>query len=323
MGRKDTSPATETQFWDFMIDRHEITIARAQGLPRDEWTDDPIFKTYKFTNIFRELDRGTIALIRLLQGISLEDALFNIFWYRRFNREDLASIGPVRTITQLEDAIETRALRGYKMMTDAHLTVGRPGTPKWRSTLQDCRQYLDRSRDVILDIVTRDEWTQLEVFTELRNVWGCGGFISYEIVTDIAELAPSFGLQFPIDIMTWTNIGPGAKRGLERLCRLPSLDSMRRLLATAINPSTTPFQGTILHSCLPIMETSQVISDNDRKMRLSPEFAEAVEFPDLFPPIKLRTIEHSLCEFDKYERVRTGVGTPRKRFTPKKDLPRL
>ncbi len=31
----------------------------------------------------------------------------------------------------------------------------------------------------------------------------------------------------------------------------------------------------------------------------------------IWPPLELREIEHSLCEFDKYERVRLGEGKPK------------
>ena len=33
--------------------------------------------------------------------------------------------------------------------------------------------------------------------------------------------------------------------------------------------------------------------------------------------VDMRTIEHSLCEWDKYERVRLGQGRPRAKFKPK------
>ena len=29
------------------------------------------------------------------------------------------------------------------------------------------------------------------------------------------------------------------------------------------------------------------------------------------PPLEMREVEHTLCEFDKYERVRNGEGKPR------------
>ena len=34
------------------------------------------------------------------------------------------------------------------------------------------------------------------------------------------------------------------------------------------------------------------------------------------PDLEMRDIEHSLCEFDKYERVRLGEGKPRSLYKP-------
>jgi hypothetical protein len=34
----------------------------------------------------------------------------------------------------------------------------------------------------------------------------------------------------------------------------------------------------------------------------------------------MRCIEHSLCEWDKYERVRLNQGRPRSRYYPKADI---
>jgi hypothetical protein len=33
-----------------------------------------------------------------------------------------------------------------------------------------------------------------------------------------------------------------------------------------------------------------------------------------WPEWDMRTVEHTLCEFDKYERVRLGQGAPRQKF---------
>ena len=40
-------------FFKYARDRQSILIARRMGLPREQWTDDPIFKTYRFCNIIR------------------------------------------------------------------------------------------------------------------------------------------------------------------------------------------------------------------------------------------------------------------------------
>ena len=34
----------------------------------------------------------------------------------------------------------------------------------------------------------------------------------------------------------------------------------------------------------------------------------------IYPPFELREIEHSLCEFDKYERIRLGQGRPKQKY---------
>ena len=34
------------------------------------------------------------------------------------------------------------------------------------------------------------------------------------------------------------------------------------------------------------------------------------------PALEMREIEHCLCEFDKYERVRLGQGRPRSKYKP-------
>jgi len=79
-----------------------------------------------------------------------------------------------------------------------------------------------------------------------------------------------------VDTLTWANVGPGAERGLRRLGMDPTLESMRELLS--------------------------------RKNEL-----QSYVF-DCEWPFELREIEHSLCEFDKYQRVKTGAGRPRQRY---------
>jgi hypothetical protein len=39
--------------------RHQIWINRQQGKPKP-WTDDPILQSYRFCNVYRELDTVTI-----------------------------------------------------------------------------------------------------------------------------------------------------------------------------------------------------------------------------------------------------------------------
>jgi hypothetical protein len=115
-----------------------------------------------------------------------------------------------------------------------------------------------------------------EVFTYLsENINNVGGFMAYEMVTDMRHTALLSDAQ---DIMTWANAGPGAIRGLTRL-------SMR---ARPARSATESMRVLLAHS---ITERASHV-----------------------PPLEMREIEHSLCEFDKYCRVKFGEGEPRSKY---------
>ena len=79
--------------------------------------------------------------------------------------------------------------------------------------------------------------------------------------------------------MTWANPGPGAKRGLNRI------------YDRALNKQ---------------MKSNLFITEMQDLLELSPDFIHGQ-----VPSLEMRDIEHSLCEFDKYERVLNGEGKPR------------
>ena len=104
--------------------------------------------------------------------------------------------------------------------------------------------------------------------------------MAYEMVSDMRHTRL---LEDATDIRTWANPGPGAKRGLQRL-GLPykkdadAITSMRSLLA---------------------------LTDDGYHYTLAPHVPR---------PLEMRDIEHSLCEFDKYCRVKFGEGEPRSKY---------
>jgi hypothetical protein len=135
-----------------------------------------------------------------------------------------------------------------------------------------------------------------------------GPFMAYEALTDLRHTCYFRQAE---DIHSWANPGPGAFRGLRRLLNLPvekrqdksvpggkkaAIAMMRQLLrnANAHLQLATPRQ----------METYVV----------SPvTFGKKYGKKGILPRLEMRDIEHSLCEFDKYERARTGVGGKMKR----------
>lgn len=105
--------------------------------------------------------------------------------------------------------------------------------------------------------------------------------MSYEVVTDL-NYTPV--LRQAKDKYTWANAGPGAKRGLNRIHERPYKKALNQTQAN--------------HEMQELLEVSGKWIDT----HIDPL------------AIDMRCIEHSLCEWDKYERVRLGQGTPRSVF---------
>jgi hypothetical protein len=106
-----------------------------------------------------------------------------------------------------------------------------------------------------------------------------GMFTAYEVVCDMRHQKGM--LDKAGDVMTWANVGPGARRGISRI-----------------------LYGEVGHrpsagECLEAMRELLMLSD------------DAERWTHREWPLEMREIEHSLCEWDKYERVRLGEGRPR------------
>lgn len=319
MGRRDFKPGSSSRsdFYDWINERHSIWLRRSRGEPKP-WTQDPIMQTYKFTNVFRQLDRGTIVLNEAIRPLieqikdphskvrvpaeraaweSLElrkKLFFNVVWYRLFNHaENMTELGLVDNAGGLRSRLKARRNRGCKVFTSAHMTTGEPGRDKIETYLEVCDKVFELAEPYVLDM--EEDGTMEGAFDNLLHLPLVGPFVAYELVCDFrfTPLLPDP----PTDALTWANVGPGAARGLRRLGMPETLDSMKWLYQEC---QDSPVLGT--H-----------VAKHHRGLN---EWNESVkgEFPTPYPPFELREIEHSLCEFDKYQRAKSGVGRPREKY---------
>lgn len=130
-----------------------------------------------------------------------------------------------------------------------------------------------------------------DVTLEEMHDWLCnfpylGPFMAYEIVTDLSH---THLLNRAADIMTWASPGPGAARGAGRLVYWdPDRLSYERQSDRA-----------------EILEIMQ---------HLLKESRASANWPPQLGQWTMREVEHTLCEFDKYERARLCEGRPKQRF---------
>lgn len=308
---RELTQAPESLFWYWISERHSIYLRRQRGESKP-WTTDPILRDYKFTNPFRENDRGTVWLrenflephrapvhlncamdwktgIGCDCGVDQENLsllAFNICWYRMFNWTGTGELLGWRESwpsDEIKELLTSTLAEGKQVFTGAHIVYSPPGFSKIDAIVDVCSALWALCRGSLRDIslvqVARETKSLEAVFNLLTTVHCVGGFMAYEMVTDMRHTRL---LEDATDIMTWANPGPGARRGLQRL-GLPykgstAIRSMRRLLQEDI------------------------------------EARQSDGAPLDFPPLEMRGIEHSLCEFDKYCRVKFGEGEPRSKY---------
>jgi hypothetical protein len=155
-------------------------------------------------------------------------------------------------------------------------------------------------------------WSWLRQFPYL------GSFHSYEIACDLRYTAL---LENAPDRCTWGNPGPGARRGLNRVHGRPLKEAqttskciaeMRELLEMSRDPNYWPqLDKSKKYFMLRSIDMSKELPQKPRGRVDGGEW----------PAWELREVEHTLCEFDKYSRVKLGevnkngkACTPRGRF---------
>lgn len=297
------------EFLAFARARHEIYRKRQQGLPKP-WTDDPIFLEYSFTNVFRELDKTTIWYANNVRErydgtphVFMATILFR--WFNRiatgevlFNQSDLtvggrdiatAYLEGQATIGDIEHSVKT-ALGDGPYTTGAYIITSPAGMNKLKGVLH-CVDEINKKRAYWIDFFNGKQRLLEETWKRLKDEKHMGPFMAYEVITDLYH---TYLLRDAPDIGTWCNPGPGAKRGLMRIHLGNSSVTERGVLV--------PWNSK---ECINMIYALMCwINESD-------------QYDAAFwgkPMWDMRDVEHTLCEFDKYERVLTGLGKPRNKY---------
>jgi len=270
-------------YW--MTERHAIYLHKQAGQPKP-WTQDPILQSYRFCNVFRELDTTTIWIKEnIREGHPDNPYLWFAFCVaRRINLPStLSDISEYLLDWDTEavfDILERRKSSGLKNYSSAYmLTTGGRSVPKNEDLCYNILEPLwEKRHEITAKLESLQTLEQAHKLFANGHV-GYSDFIAYEIVTDMRHTR-----QFTraSDIYTWANVGPGAMRGLNRIFKRPLQKKLK------------PLQSN--------RETQQLLQEAEFYL------------PDTFPKLEMRDIEHSLCEFDKYQRVKTQKGFLRQKY---------
>lgn len=292
------------ELFKFIKERHAIYLRRQAGLPRP-WTKDPILQSYRFCNVYRELDTVTLWIAEHWrdknQFTKERPPSENINRYRytwfamcvaRFINlpaamEELGYPVPWDTKHYLR-MMRARKARGESQMNGAYKIKPGPhkGIPTVNYIAKNVLGPLWRDREKITPIICNETLgtvpppTLALVHELLMRYNGLGSFMAAQIVADLKYTPP---LRNAVDWHTFAAPGPGSKRGLNWVFK---------------RDFNAPWNAVEWHEKLLLL-----------KEKVDPFVAELE-----YPPLHAADLQNCLCELGKMVKVLQGWGRPKRRF---------
>jgi hypothetical protein len=291
-----------SQFFAYATERYKIFLDKEAGKPKP-WTQDKILQTYRFCNIFREDDVVTRYMRRTIMMENYDVGLVGATVISRLiNRPSTLSklIGTGSVMDdllyrwvciqdhELWSAMVRERLEGVQPIINGAYIVSTTGGMNKLDGLLHCFKPVLAEAIELQEKMEKPGCTLQHACELLQQFPHIGAFLSYEIVTDLRHTI----LQNAPDIMTWANPGPGAARGLGRVMGI-GVNHFNR-------GSKKDVAEMMFH-----MQTLLKLSKDDNLWNQN------------YPSWEMREVEHTLCEFDKYERARLGEGSPKQQYPGK------
>lgn len=272
-------------------ERESIRIRKDAGKPIREWTEDTTLSLYRFCNVRREDDRGTIWIREHVREPFADHPMLWLMLCigRQINWPDtlaelIEQCWPSHTDFSPEylgRILNARKDRGDKVYTGAYM-ISAPatkGADKQSYIAETVIGGLWQRRHAFADYFNRGLTVTLAgAHDRIMRTNGWGQFMAYQAIVDMRFTAL---LRDATDIHAWAAAGPGTIRGLNRI--------HGRVIDYKLS------QG----QALPEMRTIYKI--------VQQETGVAMDFSD---------VPNILCETDKYLRVKLGEGKPRALYVP-------
>lgn len=182
-------------------------------------------------------------------------------------------------------ALQQRQQRGQQVFGPAYIvSTNGQSVPKLQYLTEQVLQPLWDAREKVRPV---DGMWLSEFHERLMQFQGMGSFMAAQVVADVKNTrGAGLDRRLTADWMTWAAPGPGSLRGMNRLLG-------RGASKSGIKPAEFL---TILNELREHVNLTLVRHGWD--------------------PVCAQDLQNCLCEYDKYERVRLGEGTPKQLFRP-------
>lgn len=288
-------------FFNFIYQRQAIYRLKNIIKLNPPWSDDSVFQKYKFCNVYRELDICSIHLIDKIinnPSLSLENKIFNILLYRRFNTPDFFDIYGIQPTIgfktdELINKMDAHKLKDNNLFNSAYIISQASFISSYRKSDKHVQQIL-----LMNNILNKFDKFQFHLLEEggcsieelvnalIEEMPLTGGFLAYQYAIDMSYL-PELKSCFT-DFNSWCDVGPGA---------LLTIDN---LFGKQKN------KNEYMKKCIELykMQKDYLKEDWNRIAYDSPYNPN--------PELSLNNIENCCCEYRKYINLSHGIG--RKRY---------
>ena len=319
-------------FFMTMYERQCIWVKRFIRKEQPPWTENPYLRDYKFTNVYRELDRASQWMIHNIlrdHDQSVKDMLLKLMLFRFYNQPDTFDKSQKYHVELPNKCHEFDAQKMWEQTVDVRdkgkrnpwhtaymmnmAFIKKPADWSGRGLFKD-EAYVKTLFPAIHDMVSSGELCSAYQLADkkkdpsilieaLEKLPATSGFQSHEFYVDFCYVAKYWKrpLMKHLDQNSYTNVGPGASLGLRLI--FPSLvgnDQKRGIYVL------------------------RDIASDYLKHNLEVEFPYLYWNPHVqkygfskMGDLTLHQIEMWLCEYSKYWKMTIKEGKQRSKFKVK------
>jgi hypothetical protein len=269
-------------FWHFAAERQAIFERRRMNLA-PPWTDDPVLRANKFTNVYRASDRISQYLIRNViyttGSFSSEDTVFRILLFKIFNKIETWSLlerefGEISISNFSPDhfgAVLNAAMqRGESIYSGAYIMPSGLRSLRLSRKHQTHLTILQMMIDTELPKKVADSRSLGDLYFLLRSYPLLGEFLAYQYAIDI-NYSEVTGFSESDFVMP----GPGSRSGIGKCFATPGCYAESEIIALVTDRQQIEFEKRGL----------DFLYIGGR-------------------PLQQIDIQNVFCEIDKYARVR-------------------